>query len=563
MKRRNDAAYLCFGLVWPMFKLSVCSSVRLAVIFGLLVALLVLGSDDALAQKHRLDEMSLQRWSKLREVERHQLKIAERYFRESNWKVAADEYDKYLSLYENSDAASYALFRWSLTQVKLRKQNTAIDDGFRSVIDYWPDSEDAIASGYYIGKTYQEIGQLSKAKPALKDVAENHAKHIAGVYCLVALGEIAETESDQEQLVAIWRSLTFDAVRNKQSQRFCSQAAERLASHEFREGEFDEAVRALETVYKDDQLTTQVVNRGRSVIDKLIANSETQGKANGLAEKLVGYLRGLPADDSDAGREGAKAVVLMIADVYRAAKNDAKVKKTYGEVERRFGVDDQFLDHVATWHRGAKRYDEARREYRKFADKAAGLSKVAKTFREERNLQSAVATYDSLMSADANNAAKWNAEKAVTYREFEKYDLAIKVYEELMTQDVENSAKWLWAIASCYRDARKYKEAIGYFRQTDNFPSNYQEMARCHRRLKETGEAIALYNQVAGGSKAHAPWAMLQIGYTHEEAKSKANAIAAFKKVCKLFPKDRHASIAHAHLQNKYKISVTLGGAKD
>ena len=36
----------------------------------------------------------------MREVERHQMKVAEKYFRDQNWSVAADEYDKYLTLYE-------------------------------------------------------------------------------------------------------------------------------------------------------------------------------------------------------------------------------------------------------------------------------------------------------------------------------------------------------------------------------------------------------------------------------------------------------------------------------
>ena len=88
-------------------------------------------------------------------------------------------------------------------------------------------------------------------------------------------------------------------------------------------------------------------------------------------------------------------------------------------------------------------------------------------------------------------------------------------------------------------------------------------MADCHRRLKEYSEAIGLYGQIIGGSPQTAPWALLQIGYTHEQAGSKEKAIQAFQQVCKRYPKDGHASIAHALLQYKYGISVTLGGAKD
>ena len=114
-----------------------------------------------------------------------------------------------------------------------------------------------------------------------------------------------------------------------------------------------------------------------------------------------------------------------------------------------------------------------------------------------------------------------------------------------------------------HRVAGQYKEAIGYYRQCNNFPSNYSEMAACHRAMKDYREAVILYSQIVGGAPNSAPWAMLQIGYTQEQAGNKEAAIKAFQQVCKNFPKDGHASQAHAHLQTEYKITVTLGGAKD
>ena len=56
---------------------------------------------------------------------------------------------------------------------------------------------------------------------------------------------------------------------------------------------------------------------------------------------------------------------------------------------------------------------------------------------------------------------------------------------------------------------------------------------------------------------------MLQVAYTREEGGEKEPAIQAFQQVCKRFPKDGHASTAHAHLQQKYGISITLGGAAE
>ncbi|NND99020.1 MAG: tetratricopeptide repeat protein [Pirellulaceae bacterium] len=540
-----------------------CKTSLLSLGIALMISFLSISS--ARAQKHSIDEMSLDRWAKLREVERHQMQVAEKYYRESNWKVAAAEYDKYLSLYETSDAASYALLRWSICNVRMRKQNTAIDDGFRSVIDYWPDSEDAIAASYYIGKTYKDIGQISKAKPALKEVADKHPLLNAGVFAMVALAEIADAEKDDEAKVEIWRTMTFKALRYRHTARVCAQAAERLAAHQFMAGEFDEAVRAVETLHQPDQVPGEVARRGIDAVRRLAASNDTQGKSRALATQLVGYLREQEPSDtsSETDQEKAKQLAFSIADVYRAANDDANTIKTFASIERRFGADDALRGKMAAWYRANKKYDEARQQYKKFENRPAGLEQIAAMYREEKNLESAITTYNQLVSVDAENSAKWQSSAAWTYREFRKYEQAIAIYQELLTTDVANSDKWLWEIASTYRDASKWKEAIGFFRQSDRFPSNYQEMARCHRRLKQYDEAIILYNQIAGGHKSTAPWALLQIGYTEEEANRKEKAISSFKKVCKLFPKDRYASVAHAHLQNKYKLSVTLGGAKD
>ncbi|MFN0199443.1 MAG: tetratricopeptide repeat protein, partial [Planctomycetaceae bacterium] len=139
---------------------------------------------------------------------------------------------------------------------------------------------------------------------------------------------------------------------------------------------------------------------------------------------------------------------------------------------------------------------------------------------------------------------------------------AIAIYQELMAKDVDHTDDWLWNIGITQRDGGMLKEAIGSFRQCNNFPSNYTEMAGCHRRLKEYNEAILLYNQITSTDENWAPWALLQVGYTREEAEQPELAIKSFQQVCKRFPKNQYASQAHAHLNTKYKITFTLGGAK-
>ena len=531
------------------------------------VLLVVACANPVLAQKkqHALDEMSLERWAKLREVERHQMQIAEKYYRKKNWTVAAAEYDKYLNLYEASDGAPYALLKWSLCSVNLRKQNTAIDDGFRSVIDYWPDSEEALAAGYYIGKTLKDIGQTKKAKPALAKVVQQNAKHIASTYSLVALADIAGVEKDVDAQVKYWHKLTFDAPRLRSTKNHCIDASVRLASYLLAEGRLDQAVKALDTTYAENQLSEQVVQRATGTLRQLVAKDESQSKGHRLADQLIAYLKEQLPDDqtSETGQASAKSIWYLVASVESNAKRDEKVLAVYNDMAKKFGTDDELLGKIGAWHESKEKYDAARTVYRKFKDEIVGLSKIAMTYRAEKKLESAISTYNKLASVDEDKPTRWKAESGKTYREFKKYVEAVAVYQELMTEDIENSATWLWAIATTYREAGKWKEAIGFYRQSDRFPDNYREMAACSRHLKQYDEAVVMYKQIAGGHKALAPWSLLQVGYTFEQAGKKDKAIAAFKQVCKLFPKDRHASTAHAHLQNKYKLSVTLGGSKD
>ncbi len=151
---------------------------------GLIASVVALTGLDARAAQ--LDEMSLERWAKLREVERYQLNIAEKYYREKNYKVAASEYEKFLSLYETSEGAPYSLLKWSLCMVQQKKVNTAIKEGFQSVIDYWPESPEAVSSAYFIGNALKDMGETRKAKKAYNELVEDHPEgELVTVYALV------------------------------------------------------------------------------------------------------------------------------------------------------------------------------------------------------------------------------------------------------------------------------------------------------------------------------------------------------------------------------------------
>jgi tetratricopeptide (TPR) repeat protein len=529
----------------------------------ILVALFVLPGRSASAQK--LDVLSLEGWAKLREVERYQLNIAEKYYREKNFKVAASEYEKFLSLYESSEGAPYSLLKWGLCLVEQKKPNTAISEGFQSVIDYWPESSEAIASAFYIARAYKDMGEVRKAKKAFNEVVSKHGDHLVAVYSLVDLADLASIDKDEDEQVAAWRKLTFDVDRTKESKAYCEKASQQLAAWSFLNGKLDDGVQALATSYPKEEVPTRVRDYARAPIDELIRSDETRERGHTLADKAVTWIRlQVPAGVSKEEKQFAKDYWLLSADVLGFSKRPDKVQETFEQIQKKFGVDDAILQRLGDWLKSQGEYDKARIEYAKFENKVEGNNQIAYSFRQEQNWEQAVAAYTRNLSLDQENPAKWNQQIAETWRDGRKIPQAVAVYRELISTDPDRAETWLWNVAYTYHHyGGNYTEAIGSYRQCNNFPSNIQQMADCHRRLKQYSEAIGLYGQIIGGSDSMAPWALLQIGHTHEQAGSKEKAIQAFQSVCKRYPKDSHASTAHALLQDKYGISVTLGGAKD
>ncbi|MBP87760.1 MAG: hypothetical protein CMJ64_13730 [Planctomycetaceae bacterium] len=532
---------------------------------ALVIAMIGCLSSIPTASAARLDELSLERWAKLREVERYQLNIAEKYYRDKNYKVAVSEYEKFLTLYEGSEGAPYAQLKWSLCKIELRQQNTAIKEGFQSVIDYWPDSPEAVAAAYYIGRGYKDIGEVRKAKKAYQVVLDDHPKHLSAVYAVVDLIDITTIDDDVETRVKLWKRLTFDTERTRESTNHCVRASQQLATYSFERGLFNDGVKALETTYSDEQAVYQVSNHARGPVSRLVSKDETKNKGEQIADQGVAWIRQqIPTDRSTPeAKQAALNHWYYMADLQAAARREEKVAEIYDQALKAFGANDKTLQRLGDWYKSITKYDQARQQYAKFENKIEAQNQIAYSYRQQQNYEAAVQAYQRNVAADPDNQAKWSSEVANAYREARKYDQAIAIYNELMKTDSENADRWLWLMATSYRDGGKHKEAIGYYRQCNNFPSNYQEMAGCHRALKEYGEAVILYNQIVGGAPKTAPWAMLQIGYTNEQAGKKESAIKAFQQVCKNFPKDRYASQAHAHLQTKYKITVTLGGAKD
>lgn len=518
-----------------------------------------------------LDEMAIERWAKLREAERYQLNVAEKFYREKQYKVAADEYEKFLKLYEKSEGAPFAQLKWSHCQIELRKQNSAIKDGYQSVLDYYPDSPEGPIAALLIGRTYRDMGDTKPAKKAYAKTISTYPKHFAAVLARLDLVEIAGKEMDATTQTNLLRELTYDIERKGPTVEPCVNAARQLARQTFRTGNFEEGLKALATTCKEEELPVHLMHPSLGglpqAVHEMIGAMEEATKKLGekLADTSAAWLKVHATGrlkDEKTKASGIEAWY-AVAEIRRMARQPDKQKAVYEEMLGTLGVSDSILGYLAQWYKANKQMELARTTYAKFKDAVEGQAQVAQSHYEERQFDKAVEVYRRLSVSDTKGAAKWLSAAANAYRQGGKPDQAIAVYRELLVADATNAKEYHFQIAETLYYAQRWKEAITAYRGTDRFPHNYQHMAAAHRQLKEYNEAIALYGQIMSASAPHASWALYQIASTHEQAGKPEDAIKVFKQVCDKYPKSAEGSQAHAHLNQKYKIAVTLGGAKD
>jgi tetratricopeptide (TPR) repeat protein len=351
----------------------------------------------------------------------------------------------------------------------------------------------------------------------------------------------------------------------------CVQASQQLARHSFTTGDFAEGLKALQTSYKDEVLVAQLmhdqVGRLPLILQELTGQADEAVKKRALkvTDEAVAYLRAqVKSDLADAQRKPPGiACWYYIADLQRSARRPDKEREVYEEIIKTLGSDDQALGRLAFWYKTNGPRDQARATYLKFKDVAEGQRQIAVSWIEENKFDPAIEIFRKLALEKEADAPKWLGQVAATYRRAGKPDQAIAVYRELLTRDAKNADSYHWETAQTLFEAQRWKDALTAYRGTERFPHNYQQMATCHRQLKQYDEAIALYLQIITGHPPTASWAQLQIAYTQEQAARKEAAIKAFKQVCDRYPKTQEGSTAHEHLNRVYKISVTLGGAKD
>ena len=505
-----------------------------------------------------LEQIPVEIFEQMREVERYQLKIAEKHYTSKNYKIALAEYEKFLTLYERSAGAPYAQLMWSHTQVHLKKVKTALREGFQSVIDYWPDSHSATVAAYCIGDAYRKMGEVRKAREAFQFVLREYPDTPLSLRSHLDLLHYARLSEDREAVIEILKRLTYVVKRTDWSKSACLQASQELATMQFFAQDFNAGRKALATSYKDEKLIQVVFDMTVKTMNRFLKDEKMRQSALRLGDQLIAQVRRDSIEDS----KSAKSHLYRIVALHGMLGRPDRAWSVYEEIGEKFGLDDELRGHMAQWQLDREHLAQARKLYEQFDNRVAGLEALVAMLQAVKRPTEAIEVLRQLIELNGEDEVGYLETIAQVYSGMGKFPEAIGVFVQLIDLNGENAPAYQWSIGGCYESMSEWKKAVGIYRQIDEFPKTQFAMASCHRKIQEHREAVALYRQCLVND-ASAPRATLEIAYTYEEAKQAKNAIRSFQLTCKRYPKSKQAAQAHAHLQNKYNINVTLGGAED
>ena len=293
----------------------------------------------------------------------------------------------------------------------LKKPKTALRDGFQSVIDYWPDSEEATIAAYCIADAYRTMGEVNDAQKAFRFLIKEYPTHEIAVRSRLDLLHYARLQKDEVEQLSILNDLTYTVERNEKSKAACADASRELAQIHFFAQNFSEGKKALATTHEGDALFDAVYDMSAKTVGHLLGKPETRAAALKLGDQLLNELRVESARRPNIEKELLYRAVGLNGTLGRPSE----IWKIYTEIGERFGRDDGLLAKMAEWYKSRDKRPEARRIYSEFKDQVAGLKSIAGMDLEEGKIKE-----------------------------------AMEVYRKLITVDGDHAGDYLWSIASCY-----------------------------------------------------------------------------------------------------------------
>lgn len=506
-----------------------------------------------------------ERYKKLTEDERYQMNQAQRLFNAGNYIAAQNEFEKYIALFEDSDANSYVQYMIGECQRRRKNRYQAIKD-FTGVLDYFPDSPDAPAAIFGIAVCRQDNGEVTQAMQLYEQMEKKYPDYIDTSIALWKLAEFdgkrGRQESRHQRITRIVENFKYADLRrrSKESRETYKRAVWHVVWANLSKNDAVAAAEALQKFYSRRNAVWWVAHntyhRGVSL--------KRQGRAKDAKKWLLmarntyaTYVKEFPNE------RNTKEAMAMIA---RSVGEAGDLQGALAEFAKYFEVypdDDDGRVQVGRTLEQWGMFEKARAEYAKMRNKWRGYMEIARSFEREKKLDDMALAYDAALDALPKNAAATRWETFRSYERLRKYDKCLEVLTILATQHPGHAREANYRIGGFRQRRGEYTKAIQAYRTSEKEPDSLYRIGECQTSLGKYKQARQTYQQIMGFFKGQEGRALQRIVGVYEAEGNSTGAIKTLKLICDRYPKGQESSWAHQRLETRYAIPYTGGGVKE
>ena len=473
--------------------------------------------------------LNADRYKKLTTYQRAQYNKAKRYFDAKEYKAAAAEFEKFSIQFEDSDKLSYFIFMRGYSLHKAVARGAAIKC-YNEVLDYFGEViDDAAPALFFLGMAHLENGDIREGLELMKEMAEDedYSQHDLAAGALRRLADNHWNNQEKSQAAGYWKQTVEDfATRNGDEAR---ESLRRLITYhaELKDfAPFGTWLKGIEHAEDNPKWFKQWLGYAASYAWSYIPHNDENKEARKAWWRYFQSQRSTYEELDDVWN-------FVYYGIYYLSRQNLEPKLLTAYLEEGIAIAKKAKDETAQNAQlgniieqllQSHDYDRARYVASKIIDPIVARFKEVRILNVGGNYkESVVVLQDIEKRADAKNAAQAMSQRASIY----------------------------------HHNLAKYDDAIKLYQQMDNPPSNLWNIQDCYYRMKQMAPAIAILQEIEASFPNDASQAAWYKAHHYDKFGEKTKAVAAARRIMKIYPKSSAASSAHQLLEN---YGIKTGG---
>lgn len=549
------------------------------------------------------EHLDLDRFKQLREEERYAYQLAERAYQSGNMELALNEFDKFLRLYPNISAASFAQFMMGVCYQQHRHVYTAIKE-YQKVVDYYPDSPEGPKAQWAIALGYERIGEPERAPAGYQKLIDAYPKHSLAAQALWTLSELHLTEGKPDIALQQRKRIVLEFEGHPLYRQAVDWLVVRYALEE------KDPVAAREMSWRvrskeDTEFYMAGLYRGRG---KELRAGDKLKEGNEYLQRALEIYRNFGINFP---KEYDRVIhcEFLVADCYLDMDKPQDAVKQYQEFPKRFPkerekiVESEFL--VVGCYLRMGKHEEAVKWLQEFPNRnpwatrhfPSCLKKIIEIYKSleiedlvrqwyalylhkwpgddgtrmefGHYLEKPVGAWDEARSQYRKMENKFNGqwEVAASFHRQKKAEEAVKAYEDVLNSDFGRISIAYYQIGQVHQFlTQDYEKAIKAYTLSEYEPPNHIfRIAECYCAMQKWERALDTCREIINffdGSRIPAMQFMVTSIYEVRNSvtfKDRESAVAVLKSILDHYPGTSAASWAHLKLED-YGLVVTGGG---